>query len=603
MSDRIRISSGFLVASLVALSFVAACTDARDPYLLGACEPEPVESSVARMWNEQLLSGIRRDVPSPTVHARNLFHASVAMWDAWAAFDPDVPSVMVDIDAGGDDTDREIAISYAAGRILLDRYARSVGAFDTITAIEDQLIALCLDPGYDSLNGDDAASVGNRIAAEILDRARSDGSLEEDGYVDPGYEPVNPPLAVAEPGTVLVDPNRWQPLEIEGMIAQNGLPLDDPVQAFIGSHWGSVSTFAIEPDAAALPIDPGPPPAFGTEEYVDGVLEVIAASAVLEGEDVIDIGPASNGANRLGSNDGGGHAENPTTGMPYEAVLAPAGEFYRAIAEFWADGPQSETPPGHWNTIANEVSDDPALEHRIGGSGEVVSRLEWDVSMYLALNGALHDAAVAAWGAKRHYDYIRPISMIRHLGGLGQSSDPELQPYHPNGLPLIDGLIEVTTGESIADGRHTGLPPGIVSINTWAGLLDDEEPSVAWAPATEWMPYQRPTFVTPAFAAYVSGHSTFSRAAAEVLTRVTGSEYFPGGIETWTVEAGDFEFDEGPTDDVPLTWATYFDASDQSGQSRIYGGIHVPADDIAGRIMGSRIGQAAWEKAQGYITP
>ena len=59
--------------------------------------------------------------------------------------------------------------------------------------------------------------------------------------------------------------------------------------------------------------------------------------------------------------------------------------------------------------------------------------------------------------------------------------------------------------------------------------------------------------------------------------------------------------EHGPSAPVRLGWATYFDASDQSGQSRIHGGIHVPADDAAGRIMGARIGQAAWERAQIYL--
>ena len=96
----------------------------------------------------------------------------------------------------------------------------------------------------------------------------------------------------------------------------------------------------------------------------------------------------------------------------------------------------------------------------------------------------------------------------------------------------------------------------------------------------EWVPYQRPTFVTPAFPGYVSGHSTFSRAAAEVLTSLTGSEYFPGGLGTWTIPAGALEFEAGPTTDIPLQWATYYDAADQAGLSRIYGGIHPPVDDL-----------------------
>ena len=103
--------------------------------------------------------------------------------------------------------------------------------------------------------------------------------------------------------------------------------------------------------------------------------------------------------------------------------------------------------------------------------------------------------------------------------------------------------------------------------------------------------------MTPAFPGYVSGHSTFSRAGAEVLTALTGDPYFPGGLAEHTVPAGDLEFEGGPTSDVTLQWATYGDAADEAGQSRIWGGIHVRADDYPGRIIGADIGQAAWQLA------
>ena len=86
--------------------------------------------------------------------------------------------------------------------------------------------------------------------------------------------------------------------------------------------------------------------------------------------------------------------------------------------------------------------------------------------------------------------------------------------------------------------------------------------------------YQRPSFVTPPFAGYVSGHSTFSRAAAEILERVTGDAFFPGGMAGLTAKANDFlVFEVGPQKDVNLQWATYRDAADECGLSRIYGGI------------------------------
>src|SRR5262249_46038946 len=127
-------------------------------------------------------------------------------------------------------------------------------------------------------------------------------------------------------------------------------------------------------------------------------------------------------------------------------------------AEFWADGPDSETPPGHWNVIADKVSDDPATTFRIGGTGPVVNRLEWDVKLYLALNGAEHDAAVCCWGNKGKYDSVRPISAIRYMCGQGQCSDPTLAHYDHTGIPLFAGLSEVITSQSSAPGqRHEYL--------------------------------------------------------------------------------------------------------------------------------------------------
>ena len=113
-----------------------------------------------------------------------------------------------------------------------------------------------------------------------------------------------------------------------------------------------------------------------------------------------------------------------------------------------------------------------------------------------------------------------------------------------------------------------------------------------------WWPYQRPTFVTPPFAGYVSGHSTFSRAAAEALTRLTGDPFFPGGLAEFTAERNAFlVFEQGPSVDVVLQWATYRDAADQSALSRIWGGIHPPVDDVPGRRMGVAVAERGWTRA------
>jgi membrane-associated phospholipid phosphatase len=125
--------------------------------------------------------------------------------------------------------------------------------------------------------------------------------------------------------------------------------------------------------------------------------------------------------------------------------------------------------------------------------------------------------------------------------------------------------------------------------------------SVVWISATDWFPYQRRSFVTPSFPGYVSGHSTFSRAGAEVLAAFTGSEFFPGGLGSFTAAAHSLAFDSGPEAPVTLQWGTYFDAADQAGLSRIWGGIHPPADDFAGRRVGSACGIAAWSLARGFF--
>jgi hypothetical protein len=307
---------------------------------------------------------------------------------------------------------------------------------------------------------------------------------------------------------------------------------------------------------------------------------------------IIDISPGALGNNTLGTNDGRGRARNPATDQSYAPDTVNRADFTRALAEFWADGPNSETPPGHWNVIANTVSDQLSPGLTIGGGhGHTVDRLQWDVKLYLALNGAVHDAAIAAWGAKGYYDSVRPISMIRYMGGLGQSTDPGLPSYNPQGLPLVPGVVDLT-------------PDNQVIIRAWAGAPHDpktETAGVRWIRAVDWVPYQAPTFVTPSFAGYFSGHSTFSRAAAQVLTSFTGSEYFPGGLGEWTVKAGSLKFEAGPTGDVQLEWATYFDAADQAGLSRLYGGIHISADDLTGRRIGSQCGLAAWTLAQRYF--
>jgi hypothetical protein len=602
-------------AVLVAGMALPGC-QSTEPWRLADCEPaDRGERSVARVWDEELLALIRQVVPAPTVHARNLYHASAAMWDAWAAYDPHADGVFVTEKRDADDVPaaREAAISFAAYRLLLWRYA-TVGDLAAATGqLDAAMRSLCYRTDYTATDGASPAALGNRIAQAAIDAGRDDGALEESRYVDSDYLAVNDPLPVADSGATMRDPNRWQPLALAEQISQNGLPIPGQVQAFIGPHWGRVAAFALPPSQTGTPIDPGPPPRLGDPasdaQFKQAALDVIRRSSELDPSDgtTIDIGPGALGDNALGSNDGNGHDENPVTGQPYAPNRVPRGDFARVLAEYWADGPKSETPPGHWNVIANEVSDEAGSELRIGGQGPSVDRLEWDVKLYLALNGAVHDAAVAAWGLKGFYDSPRPISMIRYMGGRGQSSDPAGPSYHLEGLPLEPGLVEVVTEASSAPGErhaHLAADVGAVAVRSWRGFPKDpatDTSGVGWIRAVDWVPYQRSTFVTPGFAGYVSGHSTFSRAAAEVLASFTGSEFFPGGMHEWTKPAGELLHEEGPTEDVTLQWATFHDAADQAGISRLFMGIHIAADDIEGRRIGAQCGKDAWSLAVSHF--
>lgn len=588
-----------------------------------------VSHSVARQWNDELLDAIRKDFARPTVHARNLYHTSAAMWDAWAAYDCTAQSVLVEENATAKDIEaaREEAISYAMFRLLNHRFANSPGAAISLPSFHDKMVELGYDPNDTTTVGNAPAAVGNRIASGIIAFGLTDGANEAGGYANQVYAPVNPALVVSLPGNPsIIDPNRWQPLALDFFIDQSGHVIPFGFPPALSPEWGIVTPFSMEEEDLTVYHrdnfdwwvyhDPGPPPylgGVGDAEFKEGFERVVEYSSLLDPADgsMIDISPASRGNSTLGTNDGTGYEMNPVTGQPYQPQVVPAGDYYRILAEFWADGPDSETPPGHWNTIANYVSDHPLLEKRLGGTGPVVSDLEWDVKLYLALNGTMHDVAIAAWGAKGWYDYVRPVSAIRYMCDLGQCTDPNMPSFHPSGINLQAGLIELVTAESTAPNeRHEHLAGaeniGKIAIKAWKGpdYITDPDTDVAgvgWILAENWWPYQRPTFVSPPFPGYVSGHSTYSRAAAELMSRFTGSEYFPGGMGEFHAPQNDFlVFERGPSVDVTLQWARYADASDECSLSRIYGGIHPPQDDIPGRFMGAAIAPEAYDRAVEY---
>ena len=595
----------------------AVCHRFADGVATAYCGDRPADDhSAARAWDEALLAAIRIDLPRPVVHARNLFHLSTAMWDAWAAYDGTVDQVLHQERASAADVAeaRDTAISFAAYRLVRHRFAASPGAATTSVSLDRLFYALGYDKSFVSTAGDTPAALGNRIAAHVIAWGLDDGSNESTNYADPTYAPLNEPLIVVNPGAGMIDPDRWQPLSLSVQIGQNGVPIPGNVQKNIGSHWYGVRPFALQrsaPDVPYFSLD-GPPSFTGPShaEYVAQAVDVIARQSMLDPTDptMIDASPGTTGNNPLGSNDGTGHPVNPVTGQPYAPNPVKRQDYFRTLGMYWADGPHSETPPGHWNVLANGVADSPGFERRLGGTGPILDRLEWDVKVYLALNAAVHDAGIAAWEQKRVHDSVRPISMIRFLAGLGQSSDPQGPSYDPLGLPLVPGLIEVITPESSAPGeRHAHLAAyvGEIAVRGWRGEPADPTTQVGgigWIRALKWLAYQRKTFVTPAFPGFTSGHSTFSRAAAEVMTAATGSEFFPGGFAEFVAPADVYLPPEmGPTEPVHVQFATYYDAADQAGISRLWSGIHVPADDAPGRRIGSACGLRAIDLARRYF--
>jgi hypothetical protein len=229
--------------------------------------------------------------------------------------------------------------------------------------------------------------------------------------------------------------------------------------------------------------------------------------------------------------------------LKYSAGLT---DTQKAIAEYWEDPPGSETPAGHWNVFAQWVS---RRDHHT---------LDQDAKVVMALNNALLDASITAWDAKRYWSSVRPITAVRWLKQ-GQLIQAWGGPYQ--GTRTIRG--------------------------------------------EDWLPYQRASFVTPSFPEYLSGHSTFSAAAAAVLKAATGSDTF--GLSV-TIPAGSSRIEPRtdtqtgvPAAPVTLSWKSFGEAADQAGISREYGGIHFNDGDFEARQAGEDVGLQTWSKAKTYF--
>ena len=229
---------------------------------------EAQQFSTARIWNKMVLNAIRNDFARPTVHARNLFHTSITMYDAYAAYDDtnetyflgktlgdytcpfEGVSPVLDIQAA-----REKAISYAVFRLIIHRFMDAPGRDNIFHKIDLIFSAFGFDKSYtstDYTNGNPAA-LGNYIAASLIEFGLQDGSNETNDYENQYYESINSELnpflqwsgrANGEGNPRLVDPNRWQKLSISNFVGQAGNALSE-VPDFIGPEWGNVLPFAM----------------------------------------------------------------------------------------------------------------------------------------------------------------------------------------------------------------------------------------------------------------------------------------------------------------------------------------------------------------------
>ena len=441
-------------------------------------------------WNKAALEAIRITHPGPPMVARALAIVHTCIYDAWATYDAKAVGTRLGGALRRPVAERTLAnkneaISYAARDALVDLYPTEAARFN------DLLASLGYDPADTSSNTSTPSGIGHLAAQAVLGFRHGDGSnqlgdLHPGDYSDyTGYVPVNDPDHIN-------DANHWQPLRVKDVHG------NFVVQKYIAPHWGLVTPFALT-----------------------------SASQFRPTTDPLQTHPP------------GKYRQQAQQILDYSANLS---DKQKVIAEYWADGPFSELPPGHWTLFAQFVSSRDNHD------------LDADVKMFFTITNAIFDASIACWEAKRHWDYVRPVTAIHFL----------------------------------FKGKK---------VKAWAGRYK----GTAKIDGETWRPYQQETVVTPPFPEYVSGHSTFSAAGAEILKRFTGSDNFGHSHKqlkgTSLVECGTV-----PATDVTLSWATFSDAADEAGISRRYGGIHFEDGDLKGRDMGRQIGAQAWDKAQAYIT-
>jgi hypothetical protein len=465
----------------------------------------PSNNTVVTQWNDAALQAIRSSGLGPPMVARALAIMHMCMYDAWTSFDPRaVPTRANGLPKVPNQRGvpfRAQAVSFAAYRALLDLFPSQSSVFVGL------MNRLGHNPADTSTDTSTPMGIGNRAAQAVIRFCHGDGSNQLNGYRDytgyPGayadYPAAPLPLNTAD---AINDPNHWQPLHA---------PLGSSnVQTYLAPHWGLVTPFALAPG----PLSPNPGAQFRSTA----------------GPRTTPFGP--------GTTPDPGYVAQAQQMLAYSAGLT---DTQKVIVDYWRDGPKSETPPGHWNLFAQFVS-------QRDGHG-----LDEDVKLFLALNGALLDASIAAWDDKRYFNSVRPITAIHYL--------------------------------------YAGQP-----VTAWGGPCRGTE----ILDGATWLPYQPTNLITPAFPEFLSGHSAFSAAGAEILRRFTGRDAFGA---SYTAAPGSSAVEPcTPATAIALSWATFSAAADQAGLSRRYGGIHFADADLAGRALGRQVGAQAWNRAQAYIS-
>jgi hypothetical protein len=537
-----RLPGGISILLLLVLS--SACSTPAPPASVFAAHPTP--DNLVLQWNELALSAVRNEIViRPTTATRQLFLLHAAMYDAWSAFHPQAkpyaldPAVKV---AAGQNTAaaQQAAISQAAYQVLrheFPRFERDRKGFSR------QLIRLGLRI-RSSGDSESPAGIGYLAARAVMEKRATDGSNPTGTYTEitsdyypQRYAAINPddPRISGVPGKDGFDPNRWQPLRVPyprnpRVAGRYVINHDDrttyDIQRFMTPQWGTVTPFAL---TSGSELRPPPPPHLGSDA------------------------PYTDATGKQTTNDQA-YRDQVAELMQINAGLT---EDFKVIAEFWADGPRSDSPPGHWNQLAHGISE---RDHHT---------VDDDIKMYFALNAAVLDAGIAAWECKRYYDYVRPVTAIHYL-------------YYDQ------------------------------TIRGWGGQNRGTETMLG----QDWQPYQQQSFVTPGFPEYVSGHSSFSAAAATVLQLFSGSDsFYDGHTRTSQDIDGDGEadllgqfifkpgrsfFEDVPHEDVVLRWPTLQDAANQAAMSRRYGGIHFQDGDLRGRELGRAAGRRAFDRARSY---